>query len=909
MRRVLVTVLILGGVAGILTALLIVTANDLRGVRGSSECSMSPPGDIRRMAKLVVDNADVAAPVLTSTTVVTVSRRSPLVQGLFRGRAHSAYRQSMGCLLRLGKNEWRWWERRESVPTVVVKDDAVVISDTAYTDVESLGEQMQSEHAGACWIPGEYTSERPSGLVSCEADVTFGPWTLRSPGTGHWYFELDTSVNAPWDEVILELPNGWLRAPAPLPRSSSPERSVWRNPSAPVVFGLLPDMDARGAIAMSAHPARSLRVILVNGWDLVPLILALAWTRTRVRGVRRPPPSDGDGHPDPAPDIHRQERRARDTVEARRRRRWRAGLRIRFLIVPCVVTALATAAVVAHEWLGPGMSEGDAEFVYWLITTGVLLAAGVLVMWAGRLRLRLVLPVMIVVAGMYAGVGVSERLVPVGEEDLIFPDELPLLPWSTPVLIVAGLLLTLLLLIAALNGIRLAWRPGGEAAPPPWVWWLATLGAVLTVVYACYASARERSWAGWLSYDEGFIGQVNWDLVWLPYNVVWWLAGGGLLWIWPLAYLTALLRAQAAARAVPGLPLWHSLAGEPLEVARLAGRRRRIVLWVFAATAFTFSDFYGGLWLPVTITTGAAALWLILRLSRSRVLGLRRLDDGQLLLGTLGHEQLAQAYQRAREFLGARRKGRLSDSEREGPPEGLERQFDELRRWPPGQDLRLPPDITPLHLALLAGPRPADRSHLTTDLAWRTGLLTLSLGSLPMLYLLWWDLRADGGLMNLRWISGLAYPSYVLWELLFWFVPGYLLGLLWRELPGRTGPIRSLPLSGAYATGVAAYWALSEIMDLADVTGMLLRTLLLFAVLTTAGLITDVRTLQQVITPWSRVGRFLMDVYRLESFPSQATFVLAQLAAVLAIIQFVRGQGGEPQYPSIDPFQVPRGPG
>ncbi|MDF5751203.1 DUF6185 family protein [Spongiactinospora sp. TRM90649] len=98
----------------------------------------------------------------------------------------------------------------------------------------------------------------------------------------------------------------------------------------------------------------------------------------------------------------------------------------------------------------------------------------------------------------------------------------------------------------------------------------------------------------------------------------------------------------------------------------------------------------------------------------------------------------------------------------------------------------------------------------------------------------------------------------------------------------------------------------------------MLRTILLFAVLTTAGLVADARTLRRLLPPWSRVGRFMLDIYRLETLPSQATFLLAQLAALLAIVQssgaraanavFVRGQGGEPPFPSIDPFQMPRPP-
>ncbi|WP_345153123.1 DUF6185 family protein [Nonomuraea rubra] len=510
--------------------------------------------------------------------------------------------------------------------------------------------------------------------------------------------------------------------------------------------------------------------------------------------------------------------------------------------------------------------------------------------------------------GHVRGVGLSERLVPAGEEHLVFPDEMPLLPWSAPLAIGASLILVLLLLIAVLNGLRLAWRPCADAALPAWAWWAATSGAALTVSYVCYASARDRSWAAWLDYDTASIAGVAWDQLWLPYSVVWLVSGSGLLWLWPLALVLAYLREQAAVRAAIGLPLWHSPGAGPPTVTGPSGRRRLMVVWVFAAGAMSFSEYYGGLYLPVKFVATAVTLWLILRVSRSRVVALHRLDDGRPLLATLEPGVFEQVRERALTFLETRRTGRMSDSGAAERPEKLKEEFEKLEQWPPGQEGKLPTGISPLHLALLAGPEPPGRGG-PAGLAWRTGSITLALGVIPMLYLLWWDVQAEGGPLSLTRDAGMWYSANVIQEVVFWFLPGYLLGLLWRELPGRTGAIRSLSLSGAYAAGVVAYWVPAEIMDLADVTGMSLRALLLFVVLTTAGLVTDMRTLRTVIQPWNRLGRFLLEVYRLESIPSQATFILAQIAAVLAIIQFVRGQGGEPQYPSIDPFQVPRPPG
>ncbi|WP_148436866.1 DUF6185 family protein [Nonomuraea sp. PA05] len=383
-----------------------------------------------------------------------------------------------------------------------------------------------------------------------------------------------------------------------------------------------------------------------------------------------------------------------------------------------------------------------------------------------------------------------------------------------------------------------------------------------------------------------------------------WLCGG-LLWIWPLAALAGWLRGQAVARPDRGDPLWHPAPGASRERARLSRHRRQVIVWVFAVPLFSWSESYAGLWLPVKVTVGALAFWWLLRLSRPRVISLWPLErpGGPSLLATLGPDRTGPAHDLARRFLDLRRRGRTSDSQSQSAPDGLEKDFGKAVRWPPGSATRLPRDVSPIHLALLTGPKTGGSP---SALALRLGLMTTFLGVIPMVYLWWRDLLIAGGPANLSWEAGLLYPSYLIWDLLFWFVPGYLLGLLWRELPGRTGPVKSLPISGAYALGAGAHLAMAALLDLGGAAETTLRALLLFAVLTMAGLIVDVRTIRDVIPPWSRVGRHLLEVYRLESIPAQATFLLAQLAAVLAIIQFFRGQGGEPQYPSIDPFNMPR---
>ncbi|GAA3471002.1 hypothetical protein GCM10018965_055550 [Nonomuraea roseola] len=163
-----------------------------------------------------------------------------------------------------------------------------------------------------------------------------------------------------------------------------------------------------------------------------------------------------------------------------------------------------------------------------------------------------------------------------------------------------------------------------------------------------------------------------------------------------------------------------------------------------------------------------------------------------------------------------------------------------------------------------------------------------------------------GGLGGQDWFAGLWRPVVAFAELSVWFVPGYLLGLFWGQLPGRRGPIKALPFIVTDVVYTLVRLGLDRVFDLGDLNDLVVGTVLLSAVLTATGLYVDACTMRHVLPPWSRVGRYVMDIYRLETIPSQLTFLLAQIAAVLAIIQFVSGGGGEPPAPGVDPFQVPR---
>lgn len=78
------------------------------------------------------------------------------------------------------------------------------------------------------------------------------------------------------------------------------------------------------------------------------------------------------------------------------------------------------------------------------------------------------------------------------------------------------------------------------------------------------------------------------------------------------------------------------------------------------------------------------------------------------------------------------------------------------------------------------------------------------------------------------------------------------------------------------------------------------------AVLTGIGLAMDAAVLKELRTPWARPWQAFRQAYGLQNIGGQLTFLLAQVAAVLAIVAFLLGNPEPPSYPSVDPFQFSR---
>ncbi|QLY33381.1 hypothetical protein H0264_15125 [Nocardia huaxiensis] len=211
---------------------------------------------------------------------------------------------------------------------------------------------------------------------------------------------------------------------------------------------------------------------------------------------------------------------------------------------------------------------------------------------------------------------------------------------------------------------------------------------------------------------------------------------------------------------------------------------------------------------------------------------------------------------------------------------------------------RLPNRVSAVDALLAVGPHrsPIANARTACRLALMIGL------PIAILVDLWaWHRGFDLSLARQDFLSGLAIE--LLWEVALWTAVGITMGLLWQWLPGRWGLTRVSPLIVVFGIG-----QLGATLDSALVSQplllRLLAELLTFSIAATlVGLAMDHLTLRPDA---ERSRRVFLAAYGLRSVASQATFLLAQIAAVLAIVSFLRGQGDAPSAPSVDPPLVPR---
>ncbi len=334
--------------------------------------------------------------------------------------------------------------------------------------------------------------------------------------------------------------------------------------------------------------------------------------------------------------------------------------------------------------------------------------------------------------------------------------------------------------------------------------------------------------------------------------------------------------------------MWPLVVLLLLLLLRLHGRRTEavgpltawLVAFLFVVGTIRWPSTYAGMPVPLAALAGLAVLSLLLRLTRRAEPADPGVSRRRLAVIVEEHRALE-----AREK-GLRRRWAAGDMDdaaylRENEPvvERIGRLRGEI-----GLDPRREDGLTPLDLALARGPGSSWWANARLASRYATYV-----GAPAAVFLIWatWSTDSmghDGWLDRLREPNGFyGLAGDLIGGLLIWPVAGFVLGALWRRLPGRRGYLKGAVPVLAYGAATGAHAVLNNLIGQAPVRGSLVRILLLFLVLTVVAVLMDARTLQT--RPGGLASRLtpVAVVYRLGTAGSGIALIVAQAAAILGL--------------------------
>ncbi|MET9384078.1 DUF6185 family protein [Streptomyces sp. NPDC002928] len=239
--------------------------------------------------------------------------------------------------------------------------------------------------------------------------------------------------------------------------------------------------------------------------------------------------------------------------------------------------------------------------------------------------------------------------------------------------------------------------------------------------------------------------------------------------------------------------------------------------------------------------------------------------------------------EKAHEYRNLNHRLRLLDQGRAGDTtrEQLEDQLRQQRQWlAAGCDRENPPaQLSVLDTALAWGPE----DHWWSN-ALHAARLAFCFGIPASGALMYVDMASDWGLMQFSH-EPTRIPSVVANFIAYqvaWAGAGFVLGALWRLLPGRRGPVRAWSLTFAYAVPACLTALITQVID-ADFGLLLLYSLLMLTILTLTSIWMDTATFRQERQYWPTRFALLQSIYQLGGFSGQVTWLLAQVVAAVGI--------------------------
>ncbi|MFI6338718.1 DUF6185 family protein [Streptomyces sp. NPDC050535] len=231
----------------------------------------------------------------------------------------------------------------------------------------------------------------------------------------------------------------------------------------------------------------------------------------------------------------------------------------------------------------------------------------------------------------------------------------------------------------------------------------------------------------------------------------------------------------------------------------------------------------------------------------------------------------------------------------------LEKKLRRLHKWPVNSSAgavsdRLPATVSVVDAALALGPR---------DGWWGNGVraarFALVPGSLAAVLNTWVEqIRGEGWQNTLSDLLGIPnlVITFIAWIATF-AAAGFVLGALWRVLPGRRGAIKALPVTGAFALPVGLDVLVGWFTDEGSANAALQVSTMLF-VLTVTAIGLDLDTFRGERRYWqSRLG-LLLSIYQMRYYSLQVAYLVGQIIAMISIWQFfaesatVPSQGDQP---------------
>ncbi|WP_327729056.1 DUF6185 family protein [Streptomyces sp. NBC_00487] len=223
------------------------------------------------------------------------------------------------------------------------------------------------------------------------------------------------------------------------------------------------------------------------------------------------------------------------------------------------------------------------------------------------------------------------------------------------------------------------------------------------------------------------------------------------------------------------------------------------------------------------------------------------------------------------------------------PPkrDALERRLKKLHDWrvnsaPDAAPDRLPARVSVVDVALALGPR---------DDWWGNGVRGARFAlvpGMPAAVLNTWSegIRGEGWQNTLDDLLG--FPSLAItlvsWTAMF-AGAGFVLGALWRVLPGRRGAVKALPVATAFAVPVGLDVLVARLMR-ESAANVALYVLTMLFVLTVTGIALDLDTFAGERRYWQTRLGLLLSVYQMRYYSLQVAYLIGQIIAIITIWQF-----------------------